>query len=57
MPRINISQQAELSLVPGSIVITDALNRQRYLGPGANGDLLTVVAGSPAWTTVPCANS
>jgi len=53
MPRINISQQTELSLVPGSIVITDALNRQRYLGPGANGDLLTVVAGSPAWTTVP----
>lgn len=49
MPRIRIGKQTELSSAQHSIVKTDAANEQMYLAPGANGDLLTIVAGVPTW--------
>lgn len=53
MPRIRIGKQTELSSNPFSLVKTDASNEQMYLGPGANGTVLTIVAGDPTWSAPP----
>jgi len=53
MSRIRISKETELSLVPRSLVVTDASNEQMYLAPGTAGQVLTIVAGVPTWTAAP----
>lgn len=50
MPRLRISKQLEKSAAAHSIVKTDASNEQEYLAPGAAGQILTIVAGVPAWS-------
>ena len=50
--RIRIGKQTELSTTPRSIVITNATNEQEYVPPGADGTVLTVVAGVPTWQAV-----
>lgn len=53
MPRHNIGSQHEVSLVGGSLVLTNAANTQIYFPPGANGQYLTIAGGLPAWATSP----
>jgi len=53
MARARIGLQLEKSTTAGSIVKTSAINEQEYLSPGSNGQVLTVVAGVPAWGTIP----
>lgn len=49
MSRIRISKQLEQSTNAGSIITTDATNEAQYLAPGANGQVLSLVAGVPTW--------
>jgi hypothetical protein len=49
MSRIRIGKDSELSLVAGSIVVTDSANEQGFLAPGAEGTIPTIVAGVPVW--------
>lgn len=51
LPRLRISDQTELSSTPGSVVVTDAANKQYYLVPGSNGQVLTIASGVPAWSS------
>lgn len=47
--RIRIGKQTEKSVSPQSIVKTNASNEQEYLAPGADGTILTIVAGVPTF--------
>jgi hypothetical protein len=47
--RARIGKQLELSTTPRSIVVTDAINEQQYLAPGANETLLQIVSGVPTY--------
>jgi hypothetical protein len=49
MTRIKIAKQIEQSAVAGSIVTTNPSNEQQYVPPGANGTVLSIAAGVPAW--------
>lgn len=49
--RLRIGTQLEQSTTPGSIAKTDASNNQFYLPPGTNGQVLTVVGGTPVYAT------
>jgi hypothetical protein len=51
--RLRISEQLELSSVIGSIIKTGTGNKPEYLGPGSNGQILTIVSGVPAWAAAP----
>ena len=48
--RLRIQKQLELSATPGSVITTSGANEPQYLPPGADGTVLQVVAGVPAWT-------
>jgi hypothetical protein len=52
MSRLRIQKDLEKSLTPGSMITTDALNEAQYIAPGANGQYLSVVAGTPTWSTL-----
>lgn len=47
--RLRLAKQLQLSTTPGSLPVTDGSNEQQYLVPGSNGDVLTIVAGVPAY--------
>ncbi len=51
--RATIGKQLEKSLLAGSIIVTTVANEQAYVAPGANGTVLTVVAGVPTWSAIP----
>ena len=51
--RVRISKQLELSLAPGSVVVTDSSNEQMYLPPGDIGEILSIDAlGEPNWQPI-----
>lgn len=49
--RLRIQKQLELSAVVGSIISTGATSEPYYLPPGTTGQVLTIVAGIPAYET------
>lgn len=49
MSRLRIGKELERSLTAGSTITTNASNEQQYVAPGTNGQVFTMVAGSPAW--------
>jgi hypothetical protein len=50
MTRIRLQKDTEQSLVPGSIITTDALNEARYVSPGTADQVLKIIAGFPTWS-------
>lgn len=49
--RLRIQKDLEKSLVPSSLILTDANNEAGYLGVGTEGQLLQVVSGVAQWNT------
>ncbi len=50
--RARIQKQLEKSAVAGSIVRTDVNSEQEYVAPGGDGQVLTIVAGTPTWSSL-----
>ena len=48
--RVTISKYLEKSLTPYSSLMTDASNEANYLAPGADDQLLAIIAGIPTWS-------
>ena len=49
--RLRIAQQLQLSAASGSIIVTSGSNKQEYLVPGSDGQVLQIVGGFPTWVT------
>lgn len=49
--RIRIGKQTELSQNAGAIIVTDVNKEQGYLDAGAEGQVLSIVGGVPAYAT------
>jgi hypothetical protein len=47
--RLRVGKQLEKSAAAGAVLITDATAEPSYLGIGTAGQVLTTVAGAPAW--------
>jgi hypothetical protein len=49
--RLRIQKDLEKSSLPGAILVTDGSSEAGYLPAATNGQVLTLVSGSPSWAT------
>ena len=54
--RLILKNQLEKSILPGSLLVTNASNLANYLAPGANGTVLGISSGTPSFLSLTADN-